>query len=76
MKKGILFLSLALLMFSINAQEESFSKLQKLDWKQTFFDPGTSSWSEKWLLDGLKARVYNSPEGMEFYEGPIPAHAF
>ncbi len=73
MKKAILFVTLALLMLPTNAQEESFSKLQKLDWKQTFFDPGTSGWSEKWLLDGLKARVYNSPQGMEFYAGPVPA---
>ncbi len=73
MKKAILFVTLALLMLPTNAQEESFSKLQKLDWKQTFSDPGTSDWSERWLLDGLKARVYNSPQGMEFYAGPVPA---
>lgn len=73
MKKSILLLALAWLMVSINAQEESFDKLRKLDWEQTFFDPGTEDWSEKWLLDGLKARVYNSPRGMEFYAGPVPA---
>jgi hypothetical protein len=73
MKKAILFVTLALLMLLTNAQEESFSKLQKLDWEETFFDPGTSDWSERWMLDGLKARVYNSPQGMEFYAGPVPA---
>ena len=73
MKKAILFVTLALLMLPTTAQEESFSKLQKLDWKQSFFDPGTSDWSERWLLDGLKARVYNSPQGIEFYAGPVPA---
>ncbi|MCK4853934.1 MAG: DUF1961 family protein [Bacteroidales bacterium] len=73
MKKAILFVTLALLMLPTNAQEKTFRKLQKLDWKQTFFDPGTSNWSERWLLDGLKARVYNSPQGMEFYAGPVPA---
>jgi len=73
MKNSILFLSLAWLMVNINAQEESFYKLKKLEWKQTFYDPGTSEWSENWLLDGLKARVYNSPQGMEFYAGPVPA---
>jgi hypothetical protein len=72
MKKSILFLSLAWLMSNINAQEESFQKLQKLEWEQTFFDPGTEKWDEKWLLDGMKARVYNSPLGMEFYAGPVP----
>jgi len=73
MKKSILFLSLAWLMVSINAQEESFNKLQKLDWEQIFFDPGTKKWDKKWLLDGMKARVYNSHQGMEFYAGPVPA---
>ena len=73
MKKSILFLALAWLMLSSYAQEESFGKLQKLDWEQTFFDPGTKKWNKKWLLDGMKARVYNSPQGMEFYAGPVPA---
>ena len=73
MKKSILFLSLLWLMLGINAQDESFSNIQKLDWKQTFFDAGTSDWSEKWLLDGLKSRVLNSPQGMEFYAGSVPA---
>jgi len=73
MKKTILFTALAMLVISINAQEETFEKLQKLDWEQSFFDPGTSDWTEHWLLDGLKARVYNSPRGMEFYAGPVPA---
>jgi hypothetical protein len=72
-KRFLLFLALVCLAISMNAQEESFRKLQMLDWKQTFFDPGTTDWSERWLLDGLKARVYNAPQGMEFYAGPIPA---
>lgn len=56
-----------------DAPEQEFIKLQKLDWKQVFFDPGTSDWHEKWALDGLKARVFNTPQGMEFYAGPVPA---
>ena len=73
MKKLFLLLSLAWLMMGINAQEESFDKLQKLDWEQSFSDPGTKNWKKKWLLDGEKARVYNSSLGMEFYAGPVPA---
>ncbi len=72
MKCLVLFLTLSL-MVCLNAQEKSFSELQQLDWKQSFSDPGTSNWNEKWLLDGLKARVYNSSLGMEFYAGPVPA---
>lgn len=72
MKKIMLFFALAGLMISINAQEEEFYKIQKLDWKQSFYDPGTSDWEKNWLLDGQKARVYNSLQGMEFYAGPVP----
>jgi hypothetical protein len=56
-----------------DAWEQAFIKLQKLDWKQSFYDPGTSDWHKKWSLDGLKARVFNTPRGMEFYAGPVPA---
>jgi hypothetical protein len=55
------------------AQEETFKELQQLDWKESFYDPGTADWREKWLLDGEKARVFNTPQGMEFYAGPVPA---
>ncbi len=73
MKNFILTLSLVWLMPVLHAQEESFSEIQKLGWKETFFDHGTSDWNEKWLLDGLKARVCNAPLGMEFFAGPVPA---
>jgi len=72
MKKITLLLALGWLTVGINAQEESFHKLLKLDWEQTFFDPGTKKWDKKWLLDGMKARVFNTPQGMEFYAGPVP----
>ena len=72
MKKAILFLFLACLMGSIIAQEESFVKLQNLEWEQTYFDPCTKKWDKKWHLVGVKAMVYNSPQGMEFYAGPVP----
>ncbi len=68
-----LFLALASIMAGMNAQEASFRKLLDLGWETIFSDPGTKQWKEKWWLDGLKARVYNSPEGMEFYAGPVPA---
>lgn len=67
------FLCLACLLTAVHAQEEVFRNLLDLDWEETFYDPGTSDWPDKWLLDGLKARVYNSPRGMEFYAGPVPA---
>ena len=43
----------------------------KSDWKQVFYDSGTKNWKSKWFLDGLKATVKNSKEGMELSAGPI-----
>jgi hypothetical protein len=73
MKKVILILTLACLMSGTHAQEKAFRKLQQLDWKETFYDTGTGDWQENWKLDGQKARVFNTPLGMEFYAGPVPA---
>ena len=72
-KRLILFLALVWITAGIYAQEASYKKLLDLDWETSFFDPGTKQWNKKWLLDGLKARVYNSSMGMEFYAGPVPA---
>ena len=72
MRQISLILTLVWLTAGIKAQEEAFEKLQKLDWEQSFFDPGTKKWEKKWLLDGMKARVFNTPRGMEFYAGPVP----
>jgi hypothetical protein len=68
----LFILLLAALMISVDAQEEAFCKLQQLDWKESFYDPGTGDWQDHWLLDGMKARVFNTPGGMEFYAGPVP----
>ena len=42
------------------------------DWTQTFSDPGTSDWTENWFLEGAKASIQNTPDGMIFNAGPIP----
>lgn len=51
--------------------EQRFSELTKLDWKQAFSDPGTEDWTKKWFLDGERAIVRNTDEGMLFSAGPI-----
>lgn len=38
--------------------------------KLLFEDNGTGNWKEKWILDGQRARVINSDDGMELMAGP------
>jgi len=51
---------------------ERFAELNNRDWQQVFFDTGTVDWREQWSLDGQKAEVTNSAEGMNFRAGPVP----
>ena len=48
---------------------KSFQELNSAEWKEVFYDPGTRDWKENWTLDGLKAKVENSKEGMDFFAG-------
>ena len=47
-----------------------FNALQKYEWKAVFDDSGRGDWRTKWFLDGARARVENSREGMTIYSGP------
>lgn len=49
---------------------EDFVQLSNLDWKEVFNDPCTEDWTTRWTLDGLKATVTNSEQGMDFTAGP------
>jgi hypothetical protein len=51
---------------------ERFLELEAQDWQEAFFDAGTGDWREDWSLDGLKATVTNSGDGMTFTAGPVP----
>jgi hypothetical protein len=48
-----------------------FDVLQKLNWQEIFADSGKEDWHQKWFLDGDRAKVENSQEGMTIYAGPI-----
>ena len=37
-----------------------------------FDDSGTEDWTQKWFLDGEKARIENGPMGMYYAAGPEP----
>lgn len=42
------------------------------EWKLIFTDSGTGDWTNKWFLEGAKASVANSADGMVFSAGPVP----
>lgn len=51
---------------------DRFADLNVQDWQEVFFDTGAGDWRKQWSLDGLKAEVTNSDEGMNFRAGPVP----
>ncbi|WP_077342270.1 DUF1961 family protein [Pseudocolwellia agarivorans] len=48
----------------------AYKSLSTLNWQLVFEDIGTGNWQENWGLDGLKAKVDNSPNGMTISAGP------
>jgi len=47
-----------------------FSALDKESWKVIFYDSCAQNWTNRWYLDGLKATVKNSTNGMDYTAGP------
>jgi hypothetical protein len=50
---------------------ETFETLKQKEWKQAFFDSGTEDWRKGWLLDGERADIRNTADGMVFSAGPV-----
>ena len=48
-----------------------FDELKTLDWQTAFEDNGTGDWRDGWFLDGARATVDNTLEGMVLSAGPI-----
>lgn len=42
------------------------------DWTLVFSDSGSTNWEDHWFVEGLKARIENTDDGMVFSSGPIP----
>lgn len=51
--------------------KDRFRQLSSRPWREVFHDDGTGDWRQKWTLDGLKAKVINSPQGMDFHAGRV-----
>ncbi len=56
---------------SLTAKSARFQQLYDAGWQEVFNDPCTNGWSRLWFLDGLKATVENTPEGMVLSAGPV-----
>lgn len=54
-----------------NTDEDRFNALDGLNWKMRFEDSGTGDWKTGWLLDGARATVQNTAQGMLLTSGPI-----
>lgn len=48
-----------------------FQAALQAEWKEVFFDPGSTDWQQNWFLDGERGSVKNTPDGMVFSAGPI-----
>lgn len=52
------------------AMFEEYEKALALDWQTEMADSCTEDWQQQWFLDGKKATVENTPEGMIYTAGP------
>ena len=48
-----------------------FDDLISLNWQTAFEDDGAGDWRDRWFLDGHRATVDNTPDGMVLSAGPI-----
>lgn len=53
----------------VGCQNESTSEAPWTKSRLLFEDMGTDNWQEKWMLDGLQAKVINTDAGMELIAG-------
>jgi len=53
------------------SNEERFQEVLDLSWNEAFYDSCKGNWQDGWFLDGLRATVDNTPEGMVLSAGPV-----
>ena len=51
--------------------DNTFTALMQREWREQFADDGTNDWRGEWFVDGLRADIRNTPEGMVFAAGPV-----
>lgn len=50
---------------------EEYQNALALDWQTQMTDSCTEDWQKQWFLDGKKATIENTPEGMIYTAGPV-----
>lgn len=51
------------------SEKSTYENLLKDNWVEKFYDSGTTNWENNWFLDGTKAAINNTENGMDFYAG-------
>lgn len=51
--------------------EDLYAELFGLTWREVLCDSGAEDWRTHWFLDGERAEVRNTPDGMVFSAGPV-----
>lgn len=51
-------------------EKQLFNELTALNWQETFYDSCTTEWKRNWILDGKKATITHSENGMDYRAGP------
>lgn len=64
-------LSLALALRADTDVTPLFQDALSAPWQNVFEDSGHEAWPKKWSLDGRRARIENTEEGLYFESGPI-----
>lgn len=69
---GIVICMLVLGAFPVSADvdEEEFSRLAKIPWQEVLHETFTKDWQDNFTLDGKKATITLSENGMDFLAGP------
>ncbi len=74
MKLFLLFFLSAVTLANAQTTDEraqsKFKELLGLNWEKLFFDSFSEPWQTNWFLDGEKATLKQSSEGLEFHAGP------
>lgn len=51
--------------------KKKFDTIRKMDWNTVFIDTCTQNWHENWFIDGLRADVKNTDDGMILDAGAV-----
>jgi hypothetical protein len=51
--------------------KDTFEALLNERWTTRLEDPGTDDWRKHWFVDGSRADIRNTPDGMVFAAGPV-----